>query len=114
MRTPVFTFQDEVRTDAPFGHIQGRTAQGGPPWGFRALGSLGAWERLEAGEGTLHLRHTRIRAGAQETCDLIIRGDGAGSHLQLQGRIRGWAGFLLLGRLRWKADGLLTRFVEDL
>lgn len=114
MRVPVFTFQDEVRTDAPFAHIQARLQAGASPWGFRALGRLGAWE-CQAGEGgALRLQQDRRWAGAEARLRLTIREDGAGAHLHLEGRIRGWAGFLGLGRLRWQADGLLVRFVEDL
>ena len=114
MRTPVFTFQDEVRSDAPFAHIQARMAEGGCPWGFRALVPLGPWECGPAEGGALRLCLERRWAGAEERLLVTIQPDGSGAHLRLEGRIRGWAGFLGLGRLRWKADGLLVRFVEDL
>ena len=114
MRTPVFTFQHEVLTDAPFAHIRGRLEAAPLPAGFRSLATLCRWGPVAVESDCLRLTWTRTRAGATEAGSLTVTEVPTGAHLRLEGRLRGWAGFLLLGRLRWKADGLLERFVEEL
>jgi hypothetical protein len=52
--------------------------------------------------------------GAEESGTLVLAPDPKGAHLRLEGRLSGWAGFLLLGLLRWRTDRLLDRFVEEL
>jgi len=114
VRTPVFTFQHEVLTDAPIAHIRGRLEAAPLPAGFRSLATLRRWEPLAVEPECLRLTWTRTWAGATEAGSLTVTEVPTGAHLRLEGRLRGWAGFLLLGRLRWKADGLLERFVEEL
>ncbi len=114
MRTPVFTFQHEVLTDAPFAHIRGRLEAAPVPGGFRSLTTLSHWGPLDAEPGRLRVGWGRTWFGATEEGLLTVTEAATGAHLRLEGRLRGWAGFVLLGRLRWKADGLLERFVEEL
>jgi hypothetical protein len=45
---------------------------------------------------------------------LCIRQDEKGAHLHLEGRMKGWSGFLFFGVMRWRTDRLLDRFVEEL
>jgi hypothetical protein len=45
---------------------------------------------------------------------LTVTPDPKGAHLRLEGRLKGWTGFVLLGLLRWRTDRLLDRFVEEL
>jgi hypothetical protein len=60
------------------------------------------------------LRWSRTRGGAEESGELFLVTDPKGAHLRLKGRLKGWAGFLYLGLLRWRTDRLLDRFVEEL
>lgn len=114
MKTPVFTFQDEVLTDAPFAHIRERLEAAPLPSGFRSLATLRHWGPVVTEPGRLRLGWTRVRKGATEEGSLTVTEAPTGAHLRLEGCLRGWAGFILLGRLRWQADGLLERFVEEL
>jgi hypothetical protein len=75
---------------------------------------LGAWADPEQSPGRLVLRWSRTTAGAEATGALIFAPDPKGAHLRLEGRLKGWMGFLLLGMLRWRTDRLLDRFVEEL
>lgn len=113
MRTPVFSFEAEILTDAPYAHVAERVRESRPE-GFRSLRSLRRWDPLEAGEDQLVMRWRRSLAGTEESGALTIQTDPRGAHLRLEGRLKGWTGFLLLGWLRWRTDRLLDRFVEDL
>ncbi|GLH69115.1 hypothetical protein GETHPA_06480 [Geothrix rubra] len=114
MRTPVFRFEAEVLTDAPFEAIGARLAALGSPSELRALHPLQGWQPMERHEDRLVLRWRRTWGGSEESGALSISPDPKGAHLRLEGRLKGWTGFVLLGLLRWKTDGLLDRFVEEL
>jgi hypothetical protein len=114
VKEPVFSFEAELLTDAPFNRIAERLNALASPSGFRSLQPLLTWLPMEGGAEVLHLRWERVRWGALEQGGLIIRPDARGAHLRLEGRMRGWAGFLLFGIMRWKTDRLLDRFVEEL
>ena len=113
MKRPVFSFEAELLTDAPFDHVVGRLRESTPA-GFRSLRPLRVWSPLEEASGSAVLRWQRTVAGAEESGQLTFRPDPRGAHLRLEGRLKGWAGFLLLGWLRWRTDRLLDRFVEEL
>lgn len=112
MKRPVFRFEAEILTDAPYDHVAGRL-RGGPD-AFKSLRALQGWSVAEeAGDG-LVLRWARTLAGAEESGQLTLRPDSKGAHLRLEGCMKGWAGFLWFGWLRWRTDRLLDRFVEEL
>jgi len=112
--TPVFSFDAELLTDAPFEHIRHRFQTMDSPAEFRCLRSLGPWSPLENGGQELRLRWSRYLLGTQESGIITISPDAKGAHLRLEGRMKGWSAFLLFGLLRWRTDRLLDRFVEDL
>ena len=114
MKTPVFRFEAEILTDAPFGAIAARLAALGSPTGLSCLRPFHGWLPLEQGEDRLVLRWRHAWGGSEESGELRIVPDPKGAHLRLEGRLKGWTGFLLLGLLRWKTDRLLDRFVEEL
>lgn len=113
MKRPAFSFEAEILTDAPFEYIEGRLRDEGPQ-AFKSLRVVRVWSPLEQEEGRLVLRWARVIASAEESGEFTLSPDPKGAHLQLRGRMRGWAGFLLFGMLRWRADRLLDRFVEEL
>ena len=113
MRTPVFRFEAEVLTDAPLEVIEARLRVAGPA-GFRSLRPFREWQPLETSPAGLQLTWLRQRAGVEESGSLSLEPDPKGTHLRLEGRLKGWMGFLLLGWLRWRTDRLLDRFVEEL
>ena len=114
MATPVFRFEAEILTDAPFEHIRSRLLAPDGIAGLRCLRSLGPWLPPEAGEQDLRLRWSRLILGAEETGLITVQPDAKGAHLRLEGRLKGWSGFVLLGWLRWRTDRLLDRFVGEL
>ena len=111
---PVFSFESEILTDAPFSHIEGRIRELASPAELRCFRSFGQWLPLEVSPAELRLKWERRRFGANEQGCLTIRPDAKGSHLHLEGRMKGWPGFLFFGLLRWRTDRLLDRFVEEL
>jgi len=113
VKTPVFRFEAELLTDAPLEHIVGRLQRPGPQ-SFKCLRPLGTWAALEEVSGQWVLGWTRTIAGAEESGSLTLASDAKGAHLRLDGHMKGWAGFLLFGLLRWRTDRLLDRFVEEL
>jgi len=113
VKRPVFSFEAELLTDAPFDHIVGRI-RSEPPSSFRSLRSLGAWATPEEMADQVVLRWCRTVAGAEESGALILASHEKGAHLRLEGRMKGWAGILFFGLLRWRTDRLLDRFVEEL
>ena len=113
MKRPVFSFEAELLTDAPYDHIVGRLRSDGPS-AFKSLRSLSSWTAPEAISDRLVLRWARTVTGAEESGELILSQDAKGAHLRLEGRMKGWSAFLLFGVLRWRTDRLLDRFVEEL
>lgn len=113
MKRPVFSFEAELLTDAPFDHAAARL-RGEGPQAFRCLRPLSAWGVPAEGEGRLVLCWDRRVAGAEEAGTLVLSTDPKGTHLRLEGRMKGWSAFLLFGLLRWRTDRLLDRFVEEL
>ncbi|HCZ32633.1 MAG TPA: hypothetical protein DHV93_03740 [Holophagaceae bacterium] len=113
MKRPVFSFEAELLTDAPYDHAAARLRQEGPQ-AFNSLRPLATWGALEEGDGRLALCWNRRVAGAEEAGTLVLSPDPKGAHLRLEGRMKGWSAFLLFGLLRWRTDRLLDRFVEEL
>ena len=114
MKTPVFRFEAEVLTDAPLDRVIGALRDPGPQ-GFRSLRALKGWQAPEPGTGPgLDLCWTSVLGGTEESGRLSVSPDPRGAHLRLEGQLRGWLGFLLLGWLRWRTDRILDRFVEEL
>ncbi len=113
MKRPLFSFEAELLTDAPYEHIEGRLRCESPQV-FKSLRTLAVWATPEATTDRLVLRWSRTVAGAEESGELILTPDPKGARLRLEGRMKGWMGFLLFGLLRWRTDRLLDRFVEEL
>lgn len=113
MKQPVFSFEAEVLTDAPYALVAGRLRDPGPA-GFRCLKGLAAWRTPEEDQGAFVLRWARRVGGAEESGALMLFPDPKGARLRLEGRMKGWAGFVFFGLLRWKTDRLLDRLVEEL
>jgi len=114
VKRPVFSFEAELLTDAPFEHIAGRVQGMDSPAGFRCLVPLRTWQPVERAPEEICFRWERQVAGATEQGSLRIRPHEKGAHLRLEGRMKGWSAFLLFGRLRWRTDRLLDRLVEEL
>ena len=110
---PVFSFDAELLTDATFEHIIGRLRAEAPAT-FRSLRPLGPWAPPEEAGDSLTLRWSRTVAGSKESGSLAVFPDPKGARLRLEGRMKGWSGFLFFGLLRWRTDRLLDRFVEEL
>ncbi|GLH66567.1 hypothetical protein [Geothrix edaphica] len=113
MKQPVFTFEAELLTDAPYEHIAGRLRRESPA-AFKSLGSLKVWAPPEEGAELMVLRWARTVGGATESGVLTLAPNPKGAHLRLEGRMKGWSAFMLFGLLRWRTDRLLDRFVEEL
>jgi hypothetical protein len=113
LATPVFSFEAELLTDAPFEHIEGRLRRESPQT-FKSLRALSVWALPEVATDRLVLRWARTVGGAQESGELTLTPDPKGARLRLDGRMKGWSAFLLFGLLRWRMDRLLDRFVEEL
>ena len=113
MKQPVFSFEAELLTDAPFAHIAGRL-QNEAAGTFKCLRSLRGWATPERTNDGLILRWERALPGAVESGFLAVSPNPKGAHLHIEGRMKGWSGFLFFGILRWRTDRLLDRFVEEL
>jgi hypothetical protein len=114
VKQPVFSFEAEILTDAPYGRILERLRSLASPAELRCLAPFSSWLPPEETPERLSLRWVRIVAGSEETGELRISPDPKGAHLRLEGRMKGWSGFLFFGLMRWRADRLLDRFVEEL
>jgi len=113
VKQPVFSFEAELLTDAPFEHITGRLQNEGPAR-FKSLRPLRDWATPEpAGEG-LALRWERTLPGAVESGWVAVSPNPKGAHIRIEGRMKGWSAFFFFGWLRWRTDRLLDRFVEEL
>lgn len=113
MKRPVFTFQEERLTDAPFGALCERLSALEDPGRLPSLAPFRPWE-AQAGPEALRLTWRRRRLGVEETGSLLMTPEAPGARIRLEGRLRGWAAPLLAGWLRWRTDRLIDRFVEDL
>jgi hypothetical protein len=111
MRRPIFRFQEERLTDAPVEAFRVRLTGPGTQASLKACPGLRPVE--QEGEGlVLRWHHTGL--GAVEDGTLRVTPHEQGAHLLLNGRLRGWSAFLLLGWMRWRADRLLDRLVREL
>ena len=113
MATPVFSFETELLTDAPYEHVEGRLHRESPQ-AFKSLRALSVWAAPEGTTDRLILRWSRTVGGAEESGELTLTPDPKGAHLRLVGHMKGWSAFLFFGLLRWRTDRLLDRFVEEL
>jgi hypothetical protein len=113
VKQPVFSFEAELLTDAPFEYIAGRLRSKSPSV-FRSLRPLGVWAGPEEAGAQLTLRWSRLLGGAEESGVLVVFPDPKGARLRLEGCMKGWSAFIFFGWLRWRTDRLLDRFVEEL
>lgn len=111
MKVPVAAFEDERVTDAPYGEFAARLRE---PASFRHLAFAAPFMAVEEEAGELRLLWTRRRFASEERGILILRPDDKGAYLRVEGRVKGWGCFLVFGLLRWHADELLDRLVEEL
>jgi hypothetical protein len=111
MRTPVFRFQEERLTDAPVELLRNRLAAPGTLASLRACPGLRPVER-EGEELVLRWHHACL--GAVEDGSLRVMPHERGAHFRLDGRLRGWGAFLLLGWVRWRTERLMARLVREL
>jgi hypothetical protein len=111
MRKPVFRYQEERDTDAPLSVFRARL---GDPAALASLKACPGLHPLESDGEDLVLRWHHARLGAVEDGTLRVSPREGGAHLQLNGRLRGWGGFLLLGMVRWRTDRLLDQLVREL
>lgn len=111
MKTPVFRFQEEVLTDAPPAEIRQRLERPGELRSLRACPGLRPL-LLEGDDLVLKWQHSLL--GAVEEGTLRVTPHERGAHLRLDGRLRGWGAFLVLGWMRWRTDRLLDRLVREL
>ena len=110
MAIPVLGFEAEILSDAPFEVARSRLRD---PASLKCLRPFGPWILTEDG-GQLVLSWTRSRLGSKETGELRLSPHERGVHLHLEARHRSWLAFCTFGILRWHADRLLDRFVEEL
>ena len=111
MKKPVFRFQEERLTDAPVALFRARLAE---PGRLPCLKSCPGLRPVEVEGEELVLRWHHCRMGAVEDGTLRVRPHEQGAHLLLNGRLRGWSAFLLLGAVRWRTETLLARLVREL
>jgi len=111
MKKPVFRFLEERLTDAPVAAFRDRLRTPGALASLRACPGLQPLE--EEGE-ELVLRWHHPFPGAVEDGTLRVLPHERGARLCLNGRLRGWGAFLLLGWMRWRTDRLLDRLVREL
>ena len=109
MKTPVFRFQEEVLTDAPLALVRERLQAGLP-----CLKACPGLHPPELGPDSITLRWQHHALGAVEEGTLRAELHEQGAHLRLDGRLRGWSAFLLVGWMRWRTDRLLDRIVKEL
>ena len=111
MKQPVFSFREEVLTDAPLEALRARL---GAPESLVSLRAFTGLRPLEAEGETLTLRWQRARLGAVEEGTLRVRPHERGAHLQIEGRLRGWGAFLVVGWVRFSHDRCLERLIKEL
>ena len=107
----MFRFQEERLTDAPMAVFRARLTA---PAGLSCLKLFPGMHPVEDDGTELALRWHHTRLGAVEDGTLRVSPHERGAHLRLDGRLRGWSAFLLLGWMRFRADRLLDRLVREL
>ncbi|MFN8009978.1 MAG: hypothetical protein U0P81_01105 [Holophagaceae bacterium] len=110
MKVPVASFSEERLTDAPYAEFAARLRK---PAGFRHLAFVAPFMGVDEQPGEVRLVWVRRRLAAEERGTLILRPDPKGAFLRLEGQVRGWGCFLVLGLLRWNSDELLERLVDE-
>lgn len=110
MATPVFSFEAEILTDAPFEEVVGRLRE---PAALKCLRPFGPWSLEEMGN-VVRLSWTRHRLGSIESGVIQVVPHERGAHLRLEARHKGWTSFGSFGLLRWHGDQLLERLIEEL
>jgi hypothetical protein len=110
VKVPVATFADERVTDAPYREFAGRLRE---PAGFKHLAFAAPFMVVEERPEELRIVWTRRRIAAEERGILLLRPDDKGAYLRIEGQVKGWGCFLVFGLLRWHADDLLDRLVEE-
>jgi hypothetical protein len=111
MKTPVFRFREERLTDAPVAVFRTRLTEPGALASLKGCPGLRPME-VEGEELVLRWHHARM--GAIEDGTLRVMPHETGAHLRLDGRLRGWGSFLILGWIRWRTERLLSRLVREL
>lgn len=111
MKVPVAAFSDERLTDAPYAEFAARLRK---PATFKHLAFAAPFMAVEEHPHEIRLAWTRRRLAAEERGILILRPDEKGAYLRIEGQVKGWGCFLVFGLLRWHADELLDRLVEEL
>ena len=89
MKQPVWRFERERMTDAPFEVVRARLA----------------------GDTFEELRQAW---GAEERIRVQASAEGERTHLKLEATLKGWGGFLRVPFFTWRVDHYLDRFVESL
>ena len=111
MPTPVFRFQEERLTDAPVALFRTRLAAPGDLASLRICHGLHPLE-LEGEEMAIRWHYAFLGAVMDGTLRVMPHEQGA--HVRLNGRLRGWSAFLLLGWMRWRTERLLDQLVREL
>ena len=107
---PVLGFEAEILSDAPFEVACARLRE---PGSLKCLRPFGPLTVADEGDQFV-LTWTRSRLGSKEVGELRLSAHEQGVHLRLKASHKGWAAFCTFGILRWHADRLLDRFVEEL
>jgi hypothetical protein len=111
MKQPVFRFQEAVLSDAPLPVLRTRL---GAAETLVALRGCRGLRPLEVDGEQLTLRWQRVRLGSVEEGTIRVQPHERGVHLELQGRLKGWGAFLVVGWVRWRTDRLLDRLIQEI
>jgi len=111
MKRPVFRFEEALLTDAPLPVLHARLTA---PESLACLKGCRGLRPLEVAGEELTLRWQHARPGSVEEGTLRVRPHPQGAELHLQGRLKGWGAFLLVGWVRWRTDRLLARLIQEL
>lgn len=111
MKVPVASFSEERLTDAPFEVVAAHLRA---PMNSKALVFIAAQASVSGSAEEVRLAWARRRFLAEEQGLLVARPDAKGTHLLLEGRMKGWGSLVVFGSLRWHTDDLLDRLVHEL
>jgi hypothetical protein len=111
MKRPVWTFKDEVLTDAPLERIISALGSAATNPALQGLGTRS--DALEKNVSVTRWFRPRLIRG-EEWIFIRVAPDEKGARLSLEALSRGWGAFPFLGLLWWRTDGLLDRFVKGL